>query len=81
MPEKQAWWEYVVVPIVGWLGYIQTNKVSKSTFQTYLEQHDKVHTEQCKKIDDVHEGVKRIEGFLMQGGTWDGGERRKYPRE
>lgn len=80
MPDKQAWWEWVVVPIVGWLGYIQTNKVGRSTFQTYMEQHKEVHREQCKKIDDVHEGVQRIEGFLMQGGRWDGVERRTHER-
>ena len=85
MPEKQLGvleWICGIVgtALFGCMGYLQTNKVSKSTFETYMEQHKEVHLEQCKKIDDVHKGVERIEGYLMQGGKWDGTERRQHER-
>jgi len=68
MPEKTlSEWVYSALGAAGvWMGYLQTNKVSKSTCKALHGEHDKTHIGLCSKMDDMHADVREIRGLLLQ---------------
>jgi len=64
MPDKSpVFWDFVyallVLPVVGWLGYLQNTKIDATTCEATKDG-------MCAKIDSMHDDVREIRHMMIE---------------